>query len=112
MEMTKGTAIASILEDFDFEKVHKVMQMLDWKWATTFKKDDTGFQLIATVPSVVQIKVQALELLSDAWDKKASMSTGGLVAKYGINEMEEPSLTLSFELESAESYNVNLEKEE
>lgn len=48
--------IYQILAWFDFEKVHKVMTQLDWKWVDT----ENG------VPSVVELKESAFSRLEDA----------------------------------------------
>ena len=42
--------IKKIMKHFDFEKVHKVMELLDWKWKT-----EEGVE----VPSIKQLKKYA-----------------------------------------------------
>lgn len=95
--------ITDIMEDFDFEKVRKVMLMLDWKW-------DIGNGEM-TVPSVYRMTKKAEQLLRDAakdYGKKDhhTISSGGFTAT-----LYEDMLTLSFELEEVtafpEDYNEN-----
>ena len=47
--------IQDILCCFDFEKVHKVMKFLDWKWASSQTED--------CVPSVSELVLKAHELI-------------------------------------------------
>ncbi len=47
--------IFSILENFDFEKVHRVMTLLDWKW---YREDETF-----AIPSVQDIKKRAHDMM-------------------------------------------------
>ena len=59
--------IDSLIEDFDFEKVHKVMTFLDWKWRGE------------AVPSVEKIKAAATSLLHQlVRSDSQSISSGGL----------------------------------
>ena len=64
--------IESIMNHFDFEKVHNIMKFLDWKWA--FSKNGT--------PSVEELKKEAHRLLVDACEEKTTISTGGFKAIY------------------------------
>lgn len=76
--------IKEIMTEFDFEKVHKVMEFLDWKWT------DNG------VPSIYMLKMTAKQLLSevalspnnDTWTE-----TGGFRVEKRFNK-----LSLSFVL--------------
>lgn len=78
--------IKEIMTEFDFEKVHKVMKFLNWKWS------EVG------VPSINMLKMTAKQLLSevalshndDTWTE-----TGGFRVEKRFNK-----LTLSFVLES------------
>lgn len=56
------------LEHFNFEKVHKTMQLLDWKWC---HPGENG----ARVPSLDEIKKRAKEILQEAAES-AAMSKG------------------------------------
>jgi hypothetical protein len=62
--MTKQ--IDSIMENFNFENVHKVMEFLNWEW------QDMG------IPSISQLKLEAERLLLLAVSKKHKIiGTGG-----------------------------------
>ena len=67
-------SIETILDEFDFYKVERAMQALDWKWAG-----------VDGVPSIGDMRRQARRLLStvrDAPDESAdySAATGGFKA--------------------------------
>ena len=84
--------IPSVLDQFDFEKVHKVMTTLDWKW---FNVGGTY-----AVPTIAQLKKSAERQLTDVvLTGSIACGSGGLMAqKY------DDGLRLIFELASAESY--------
>ena len=71
--------IEQIMENFDFEMVHKVMVALEWEWY--FGRGGSG------IPSVESLKKKAMELLSRVneliCDKdEVTCSCGGFEAKY------------------------------
>lgn len=91
--------IDEMLGGFDFEKVHKVMEFLDWEWADSDE-----------IPSIYRLIKTARDLLEEVWDKTKEIdndnqyiATGGFrVACYyfpGIGKR----LQLSFALETAVS---------
>jgi hypothetical protein len=93
--MTKDEQIYDIINNFDFDKVHKVMVFLDWKWLQM-----RGLE----TPSIPQLKDKAYELLSRVYDNTDSLTpyslrTGGLCAS-GVyyEDTNELSLELIFEL--------------
>jgi hypothetical protein len=64
----------SILSNFEFEKVHKVMVALDWKWFV-------GDPDVMRVPTIEEIKAEAYRLLIDCYLTPTSrwmIATGGL----------------------------------
>lgn len=68
-----------VLDNFDFERVHKVMELLEWTWVTKKKEHK--------IPSVKKMKKHAGELIDNALKglKKSgleqySISTGGFEA--------------------------------
>lgn len=86
--------IIECLKDFDFEKVHRVMAYLGWRWA----QDDGEMK----VPSVAQIVIEAMRQLREVAryygdGKLHSLSSGGLKAT-----MWGEYLTLEFVLDEAE----------
>ncbi len=96
----KQEAIEYCLNTFNFERVHSVMQHVDWKWVT---KD--GYQ----VPTLVQLILAAQKRLNDAWDKKATVVSGGIQAtyveaSYENDKLEPPGLELRFILTETQSY--------
>lgn len=81
-------AIEEILNEFDFEKVHRVMQFLDWRWYPNNK-----------VPSIASLKQTARLCLNGIVDEGAERHmTGGLVA-YREQDGDEDGLALSFVIE-------------
>ena len=88
--------IAQIMEDFDFERVHKVMEFVDWKWMGTDGKEE--------VPSMYRLMKRAEELLRTCalhYGKESNhiTSTGGFAAL-----LDGETLSLQFHLEEATSY--------
>lgn len=64
--------IEQIMENFDFDKVHRVMAFLD----LDSSRGDSG------MPSVEVLKEKARELLSSVDEKTVAISAGGFEAKY------------------------------
>lgn len=75
--------VDSILLNFDFEKVHKIMETLNWTWASW--KDEYETTHISEVPSVYALKQQAYRLLRDAVEKGFG-GTGGFEVKCYVYE--------------------------
>ena len=72
--------IKSILNHFDFNKVKKIMDVLNWKWASS----KNG------VPDIDEINGLATRLLIDACVEKTNISTGGFRAVCDDNGDGEP----------------------
>lgn len=88
--------VEDVLDEFDFHKVQKVMEFLEWKWA---KSDG--------VPTVGELRKRARNLLRDSASKAlfrnefCSTETGGLRAEcWPAEEGDDIALRLSFILES------------
>jgi hypothetical protein len=69
-----------VLDHFNFEKCHKVMEFLDWKWA----------QSNGCVPSIGEMRQFARELIRDAYrnmtqqetiTKECTIECGGFVVR-------------------------------
>ena len=58
---TKQELINEVLDNFDFERVHKVMTFLNWKWISL--SEDTN-----EVPSLAKLVRSAQQYLSMAYD--------------------------------------------
>lgn len=71
--------ISDILNNFDFERVHKAMIALEWNWYLGMGGEG--------IPSVGALKKAARELLSDAWTKKNIISSGGFSAVYDDGDL-------------------------
>ena len=65
-------AIESIMDNFNFDDVHKVMTYLNWEWAGT----ENG------VPTKSELRSQARQLIKMAIKDKTRVSTGGFEADY------------------------------
>lgn len=96
--------VETILENFDFERVHKVMVFLNWTWITS--KTEKG------VPSIYELIREAEYLLKESY--KSSMekqedsgrATGGFKAlSFWEEEKGEVDLSLSFEVDSWDTFN-------
>lgn len=97
MSKSKQEQIDEIMDNFDFNKVARVMEFLDWKW---YLKD-------CRVPVESEIRKEVRMNLSKAFDygqgqgRKYTMITGGFVHSYDPQYTE---LQLSFELDNWVSY--------
>ncbi len=74
------------IDNFDFEKVHKVMVMLQWQWV---EKDGSTF----SIPDIPRMKACARARLRSAykvWKQRggdgATTGSGGFEATYGAPE--------------------------
>ena len=83
-----------ILDEFDFEKVRKVMTELDWQWQSE------------GVPLISQLRARARYLLWDAIEKDCNVSTGGLSVRW-----EDDDIRLSFVVEGMSSEYFEDDKE-
>ena len=63
----KKEAVEYCLNTFNFERVHKVMEQVNWMWATR-----DGLK----IPTIVQLILAAQQRLNDAWDKRINLNSG------------------------------------
>ena len=104
-EEQRDRMMDAVIDEFDFEKVHRAMEALDWIWMTT--RDD-GFEL----PSVSRLKATARELMRSAyrcWNKfgysYGEAASGGLMATFvQADEEGDATFNLSFVIEEQRSY--------
>ena len=68
--MDREESIRKVISRFDFQKVHRVMTALDWRWVGT------------GIPSVRELQSEATRLLQNVGGKIKSSETGGLKAEY------------------------------
>ncbi len=97
----KKQAVEECLNTFNFDRVHKVMEQVEWRWVTR-----DGLK----VPTIVQSVLTAQRHLNAAWDQRTTIESGGLRAVYvqaDMNEdgvLEPPGLELLFILTQTQSY--------
>lgn len=90
--------VESIIQNFDFDKIQKVMSLMDWHWYTK-----NGFR----VPSLEEIKSTAARLLSEALhyaknsESPAIFSCGDFKAEV---DLAKEVIELSFIVESLSNY--------
>lgn len=94
-------AIGQIMHNFDFEKVHKVMECLDYKLSMENR-----------IPTLPELRTVASELLYDAAENECSETACGFVVDINknnflifdaINQKYQCNLKLSFVVESSNS---------
>lgn len=88
-----------VIEDFDFEKVHKAMVATGWKWTTHNPNDSQEVE----TPSIPRLIKTCLRMLKDASDGGTGCSTGGFSVNRFKREDGTDYLDLSFTIESADS---------
>ena len=104
MNNTFDKAWNNILENFDWIKIHKVMEALEWKYVYTDPE--------LTCPSIGTLVKTAQGMCQKAWKLyetnkdlgHASCSTGGFRAEVYLDECGEPQLCLRFVVTEWESY--------
>ena len=95
--MNCNKTVEGVLQHFDFDKVHSVMKVLDWKWVSY-----DSYENEAKVPSIQRLVLRASSLLQDAYhgvqetSKRCVISCGGFTAEAERYEDGEVLLTLSF----------------
>lgn len=97
----KQQAIEYCLNTFNYTRVLKVMEHVEWRWATS-----RGL----VIPNMVDLVNAANERLNTAWDKRTTCESGGIRAVYvppemnDDGELEPPGLELMFILTETQSY--------
>lgn len=86
--------IKSILNNFDFHRVKKVMEVLNWEWASSKHG----------VPDMDEIRKLATRLLIDACIEEQNISTGGFKAVYEDIGDGDPYVGLEFIVEECEGF--------
>jgi len=88
MTITQQQLIDEILDQFDFQKVKKVMDALNWKWSMGTESH---------VPDIPEIRKKSREMLWVLLHSKDRMiKTGGLV----VEKDDDDTLELRFEAEA------------
>lgn len=75
--------IDEILVNFDFEKVHRIMELLDWTWSSWI--DEEGDVHEEEIPSVYALRCEALRLMKESLDEGEGISTGGFRVNFQDN---------------------------
>ena len=98
--------IKYILDSFDFDKVHNIMTILDWKW---YCKSDNVVGTGLYVPSINEMKRTVSGLLNDMC--KPDVNYGDYTATGGFKvTMRNDYLELEFILEECSSSVVNYDE--
>ena len=96
-------AIEYCIDNFDFERVHIVMEFLDWGWVTDSLED-------IKVPSLTRLITAAQKsLMSVCADKLHAVGHGGFVARRYAEGDELIRLELVFELTNWDWENDEIE---
>jgi len=72
MTQKQQDAIDGIMDNFKFEQVRQVMELLNWEWEMT----EEG------IPTVPELRQEARRLLKMAFKEKTDVSTGGFHVRY------------------------------
>ena len=88
--------ISQILGEFDFYKVQRVMELLNWTW--TSSQSETG---VPEVHELVACANELLKRLEEAPEIQAT-GTGGFYAYWFKDDMNNDRLGLRFVLEESE----------
>jgi hypothetical protein len=101
--MDKNKAIENILENLDFDKIHKVMTFLDWKWFESEEVPTIG-KIVTNVQKHLSRTIdEALEAREDK-----TIKTGGFAYYATLDDKKELDyVQVIFELTSWEYYEDN-----
>lgn len=94
----------NIMQNFDFERVAKVMKFLDWGWCVNF--DEATGNVVCEIPNIYRIIRFAESLLAevaikyDSNKQAYSLDSGGFIASI----TSEGDLKLIFYIENFEEY--------
>ena len=86
--------IEDIMDEFDFDRVHRVMEFLNWTWADEFGG--------VCVPLKSEVRKRARALLNESAKSKESLSTGGFHVEFREGTEHETkwvNLNLTFNVE-------------
>ena len=89
MTQKQQDAIDGIMDYFNFEKVLKVMELLEWEWQDA----EEG------IPTVPELRQQARRLLKMSLKEKTNTSTGGFHVMYESSEDGGEFIQLMFAVE-------------
>lgn len=105
-EKKREAMIEEVLDAFDFDKVHKVMTMLDWHYATP---DQGEFvEMVPTHYMLIKTANKLLREVSQYEDKQRhEIVTGGFRAVFD----EDEDLELRFEIETSVSFTEHYDEE-
>ena len=98
----QAAAVLRVMDKFDFEKVHKAMVAVGWKW-TTHNPDDP---MELAIPDVDRIKDSAADLMWDCYEwLDEDDADGSRVASGGFTATldKDGTISLEFVLEEAGS---------
>ena len=90
-------AVLEEMADYDFERVHKVMEMLDWRWLDTTKP---GY----CVPDVFDLRKTVISLFFTCFNtylknnKDCACGTGGFSCSLWKNEDDKFECEIKFQL--------------
>jgi hypothetical protein len=82
-------AIFELIRNFNFDRVEKTMIATDWKWAIPSEGR-------LRVPTIDEMKDQAIRLLFAAQKQNTVVSSGGFEATYKVDEDGKENFTLKF----------------
>jgi len=77
-EEVAASRIEDIMDEFDFDKVHKVMDSLDWTWV--------GVEAGDNIPSRAELRRSARRLLQQSVQTKSSIGSGGFHIEFDSGE--------------------------
>ena len=97
--------LMDVLDTIEFQKIHKVMEYLDWWWVS-----DGGEKMDSRVPEIYDLRKTARRLLTEACNKalnnesgQYTVSSGGFRAEAKLYEDGFLWMRLSFDLTDADN---------
>lgn len=86
-----------VFDNFDFERVKKTMDALDWTWYFVGEEENTAQP--RRVPTIDEIKDTAARLMWEFANEDADcIATGGFRVEKDFTEADDPWMRLTFEV--------------
>ncbi len=102
--MGRDDQIRIILEEMDFDKIHRTMVFLDWVWVKNEVDANGRYDYKSAVPTIEDLKSDSKKWLEEVWNMPEredaviySIGSGGLVAQKCVYDGLKM-LSLTFEL--------------
>lgn len=98
-----------VFDNFDFDRVKKIMDALDWTWGWVGEENSAQARRI---PTIDEIKEAAAKLMWDCANTDTErLATGGFVVEKDFTISDNPWMRLSFEVTDWDTFYSELDSD-